>query len=1274
MGLIEVSAFGRVRVRVKGAPVELAPHSLGVFVRLLLARGRPVGLEELFRSVWARSGSVGHDERVAVQKVISDLRHKLDLDRFGSDHENLSTARGDAMRYQLTLGADSVDLYRFDDTVGAADADPSPARWLEALAMWTGRPLGGIVDRPFIHTAIEHYGRLRDRVCAEVVNAYAVRGDASAGFAVLDEAAAARPSDTDLQSTIERLRSAGVGPSLRPSMSATSGAFPDASGLRILGFGRLHATLGGFEIQLPPTTLLVFCRLLIARGRLISVDELYTDVWQHIPSRFNRSHRIEVQRRVSDLRRLLKLGRAPEAMPALVMEAGVPSGYRLLIDSAHVDLWRFEDLVRGAASTAGHDDALAMLDEGLGIWGDRPLLGLPERGFIQAEVAQLVALRDRACEELTQVSMLRGKWPVASAALHRLQVITPSGEPFHELAERLRAIVAAEKSSPDDASSVYGVSMRSIDGPSQLARGPATPAQLPAEVAGFVGRHHELVQLDRLFGEHAFGRVADGISQTPQRPPMVISAVSGMGGVGKTALALRLARHARDRFPDGQLYVNLRGYETEHRVTPSDALAGFLQALGVNSRDVPVDTDQRSAMFRTLVDGRRMLILLDNASSPDQVRPLIPGASSCGVLITSRERLTALVARDGARRLELDLLSLAEAVDLLRDRIGERASAEPEAILALADRCGRLPLALRIAAEMVAAKAGTTLGSIVDELAEPACALDALSLDDDRDAAVRAVLMSSYQQLAPAAANAFRSLGLYPAETFDSYAVAALTGGDLRQAQRLLSLLANAHLVEPTAAARFRMHDLVRAFANERGRVELDLEAHSLARGRLFACYLSICGDALDYVFPAQSWRRPVTPPATLPLPFNDRAQARTWLGQHRNLLCELAQHAYEIRLDAYLFRFSALLASYLRDGGFLEAAAELHRNALTAAERIQNPIETAYALLRLGRVLWSLHRGQESFELLTRALPMFQEANDRAGEALTILGLGSVHRVWGRIDEDLAHQQQALEMLTEIGDEFGQVMALQNIGMDLILTGRNGEALASLQRGAQISDRIGATADYLWFLGTIGRLYAQEGREEEARAIFAHVEARMCEIDDPRTEAHLLNDLGLESVRQGNIEKAMAQFTRLLELSRAYNDRFGIGCALNGFGRAYLASGRYEDATRHLEAALNMCREFSDPINLSLLLNDLGEAETLAGRFSEAVSHHDEALTASVQVVYPFEQARALSGLAEATYHLKRIDDARTYWHRAIVVFDQLRAAPHADDLRRRLAELGLG
>src|SRR5215472_10938753 len=203
---------------------------------------------------------------------MSDLRRKLKLERVGSDREILSTAGSDTTRYRLKLGADSVDLYRFDDVVGAAEADPSPARWQAALAMWTDRPLGGVVDRPFVQAAIDHYGRLRDRVCAEVVSAYAARGDASAGFAVLDEAAAARSSDNDLRSTIERLRSTGARPSSRPSVSTTSGGATDASGLRVSGFGRLRVLVDGIEVQLPPTTLLVLCRLLMARGGLVSVD------------------------------------------------------------------------------------------------------------------------------------------------------------------------------------------------------------------------------------------------------------------------------------------------------------------------------------------------------------------------------------------------------------------------------------------------------------------------------------------------------------------------------------------------------------------------------------------------------------------------------------------------------------------------------------------------------------------------------------------------------------------------------------------------------------------------------------------------------------------------------------------------------------------------------------------------------------------------------------------------------------------------------------------
>jgi hypothetical protein len=292
------------------------------------------------------------------------------------------------------------------------------------------------------------------------------------------------------------------------------------------------------------------------------------------------------------------------------------------------------------------------------------------------------------------------------------------------------------------------------------------PRELPADVGGFTGRAIELAELDLLLPSPA--EQHDGAAG-----PVVISAVSGTAGVGKTALAVRWAHRMADAFPDGQLYVNLRGYDPDRPVPAAEALAGFLRALGVAGQEIPLEEAERAARFRSLLAGRRLLVVLDNAATVEQVRPLLPGSPSVMVLVTSRDALAGLVARDGARRLDLDLLPAADAAALLRALIGGRAEADPAAAEMLAGLCARLPLALRVAAELAISRPDTPLAVLATELAGEADRLALLDAGGDPRSAVASVFSWSYQHLTGDAARMFRLLGLHPGPDFDRYAAAA---------------------------------------------------------------------------------------------------------------------------------------------------------------------------------------------------------------------------------------------------------------------------------------------------------------------------------------------------------------------------------------------------------------------------------------------------------------------------------------------------------------------
>ncbi|MGH3937962.1 MAG: helix-turn-helix domain-containing protein [Pseudonocardiaceae bacterium] len=466
-------------------------------------------------------------------------------------------------------------------------------------------------------------------------------------------------------------------------------------------------------------------------------------------------------------------------------------------------------------------------------------------------------LRERAGLTQEQLAERAGLSVKAISALER-------GERRHPYPHTVRALVAALGASVQERAILEaGVPKRGrrreLSWQDRPAGAPRSVAQLPADVAFFTGRERELAILDRQLATMAKSTGALGGRSTA----VVISAVSGTAGVGKTALALRWCHRVRGEFPDGQLYVNLRGYDPDQPLAATDALAGFLRALGVPGQDVPLQVDERAAVYRSLLDGRRMLVVLDNAATVEQVRPLLPGSPSCLVVITSRDSLAGLVARHGARRLELDLLPLEDAIVLLQVLIGGRVDAESEAAAVLAGQCARLPLG--VVAELVVARPSISLAELVGELADQQRRLKLLDAGGDPRTAVRAVFSWSYQYLSAEVARAFRVIGLHPGPDLDPYAAAALTNTSGDQAQHLLDLLARAHLIAPTSPGRYGMHDLLRAYAIHLATVEDCEQDRRAALTRLFDHYLATAAAAMDTVIPAEQHRRPRIPPPATP-------------------------------------------------------------------------------------------------------------------------------------------------------------------------------------------------------------------------------------------------------------------------------------------------------------------------------------------------------------------------------------------------------------------------
>ncbi|WP_326551914.1 ATP-binding protein [Micromonospora sp. NBC_01813] len=823
-----------------------------------------------------------------------------------------------------------------------------------------------------------------------------------------------------------------------------------------------------------------------------------------------------------------------------------------------------------------------------------------------AELAEaLRALRRRHARrrrdgELTYRALAaRTGWSIAAVAEYLTGQTLPPTDRFDILVALLGATPAEQGALATARDRV--AEHRRVPRESGRGRRTVIPRQLPADVFAFTGRAAQLARLDALLTE------AD-----PAGTAVVISAVSGTAGVGKTSLAVHWAHRAAGRFPDGQLYLNLRGYDPGQPMSPGDALARLLAATGVPEAEIPVGVEERAARYRTQLADRRMLVLLDNAGGVEQVRPLLPGGSSCTVLITSRDSLAGLVARDGARRIDLDPLPPAEAVTLLGNLIGPRTADEPDAVAQLARLCAGLPLALRIAAERAAAYPANPLAALVAELTDRRHRLDLMDAGDDPHAAVTAVFSWSLRHLPAPTARTFRLLGLHPGPDFDRYAAAALADVDLTDAGRELAALARAHLVQPATADRYAMHDLLRAYAAQLADAEETDESRRAALSRLFDLHLAAVSAAIDVLHPADRRKDAVPTPVAAVPEFADPAAARAWLDAQRPALVAAAGYALDSGWPGHASSLSNVIYRYLEGGHFLDALA-VHGYARRAAE----------------------------------------EAGDDTGQAHALVDLGSAYLALSRFDLAADHFQQALTRYERTGDLAGQARALADLGKLERRRGRHESAATFIHRALALAELGGDDTGHAQALMDLGFIETERGRYDEAVAYHRQALARAGRIGHRLGEAAALLNIGLVELRSGRYDEAVDDLRRALTMFRVLGNRTGEAAALSHLGNAYTSLDDPEQAIVHLNLAQEIVLDSSDREGQSWVLNGLGEAAYATGRSADALDLHTEALAIAVEIDVHEPQARAHRGLGRAYAALDDLDRAR---HHLALALDRYR------------------
>ncbi|MBN6041126.1 BTAD domain-containing putative transcriptional regulator [Amycolatopsis sp. 195334CR] len=873
------------------------------------------------------------------------------------------------------------------------------------------------------------------------------------------------------------------------------------SELRIFLLGPLRVERFGEPVALSsPKQRALLAVLAVSPGVSVSVDALAHGVWgEELPERA----RASLHTLVARLRRLLGDGSIRTTA----------DGYLLDVEPGAIDVAEFQRLL-AVAESAG--DERAALREALALWRGEPsfpelLSGLTEQ-YLRA-VQRRVDLDLAAGEHaglVAELTALVARHPLTEPLWERLiRALAATGRHAEALAEYANCRKKlAEELGIGPGAALQELYLELLAHDTQDTEPPARailPRQLPSAVPGFVGRSDELRALDELLRGHT-------------DPSVLTVVVHGTGGVGKTTLAVRWAHQVAEQFPDGQLYIDLRGYGPGEPVAASAVLSAFLCALGVPERAVPVDAAEREALLRSQLAGRRVLVLLDNARDAAQVRPLLPGAG-CLALITSRSDLRGLSVRDGARSVALHRMSKLEATELLAANTGiDRVAAEPAAADDLARLCGHLPLALRIIADLVARDPATRLAELADELRARRLELLADPADDAADP--RAVFSWSYRELPPGEAQLFRLLSLSPAGQFGVAAAAALAGRPEAETRRSLDRLVSVHLLESRGLGRYQFHDLLHHYAAELTVAEDLATTRSAALRRALGWYCRTAMAASVVLAPGRHLWPDEVPGADL---FAGQPQALDWFDHEWPAVVAAVRLAAEAGADDLAWRLAASLHAFFVVRPIWDDWEAAYRAALVSAERLGDPVARGACLVGLGTL--HVHLGLEAQALIAyrQALTAFEAAGAKAQQAVALVLVGNCLEFLEHHADAERSYRTSIALSRELGDQAREAHALSNLAITAISLGRHGESVELSTRCLHLRRASG----------------------------------------DERGQAHTLDNLGDAWTELGNHAEAVDCYRQAVTLARAYRDRRNEGVHLGNLARAELLNGEVERA-RH--------------------------------------------------------------------------------------------------------------
>jgi DNA-binding SARP family transcriptional activator len=903
--------------------------------------------------------------------------------------------------------------------------------------------------------------------------------------------------------------------------------------------------LGGRKQQI------VLALLAVNAGQLVSVEGLVDELWPDDPPP---SAVANVRGYAGRLRRLFTA-----VEPGADRLVGRGDGFVLHVEPDELDLSIFTARAAAAREALRRQDfeaAARQFSEAKSLWRGQMLMSLPlgpalaarravadeerlavvedlaasrlglgdhaETTALLREHVRLHPLRERG--HLLFVRALHGLGDVSGAlaayAHARTVLVKELGiEPGPELQDLHRAVLNR------DADPALAVSHGGRRDPADAGPEPGrqVPAQLPLEVFGFTGRGAELAALDSVLA------AADD-----QPTAVVISAIAGTAGVGKTALAVHWAQRVREQFPDGQLYVNLRGFDPSGSpLEPAEAIRGFLDALQVPVRRIPTDLAAQAALYRSLLTNRRLLILLDNARDTDQVRPLLPGSPGCLVVVTSRNTLMSLVAAEGAHPVMLDLLIEAEARDLLARRLGTaRVTADPGAVDEIITRCARLPLALAIAAARAATRPDLDLEALAAELREARGVLGALDTGDSI-ADVRAVFSWSYQTLGGDAARLFRLLSLHPGPDASAPAVASLAGLPLERASAALTELTRANLLSENIPGRYAFHDLLRAYTTELVNAYDPGADRRAATDRMFDHYLHTAHAAEMLVHP-QRWNPislPPVRPKVKPDAFGDDQEATTWFATEHAVLLAVIRRAIDNDFDGRVWQLAWTFMTHLERGGHWDDRMSVAVVALRSAQQSKDLTKQAHAHRSLGHSYEDLGDDDNAQALYQQALEMFSSLGDHVGRAQTHVSLCMLLHRRGDVRQGLHHSEQALDLFRLAGDRSGEAYALNNIAVDHADLGDYLRALSHCEQALAVFHELGDRWGQACAWDSLGDIHRHLGHFDRAVDCYGSALTIVRQLGDRYYEAVALVHLGDVHTAAHDVDAARIAWEEALDI-----------------------------------------------------------------------------------------------------------------------------------------------